>query len=182
MHTDAERFYAVLGLDPAASEEALRGAFRRRAKELHPDSPSGNASAFILLKHAYDTLIDPDRRAAYDLACQPPPRPLPADARRPPLYSRPPPLPRADSSRRRGGVGVVRYVIAFLIMAAISLGGVQAMISLTGGPPSIQTRSAASRADAGAPSSAAAETSSAPGSSKSGFWDATPAAPVKKTP
>ncbi len=184
MHTDAHRFYAVLGVDPAASEEDIRGAFRRRAKELHPDSPSGSASSFILLKRAYDTLIDGDRRTAYDRACQPPPRKPPSEPFRPQTFRTMPPLRPPTDTTRRGGVSFVRYAIAFLIMAAISLGGVQAMISLTEAPPSIQTRAVA-RVDAGtppAPGAAAAEQSTAPGSSKTGFWDATPATPEKKTP
>ena len=185
MHTDAKRFYAVLGVAPAASEEDIRGAFRRRAKELHPDSQSGNASAFILLKRAYDVVIDPELRAAYDRDCQPPPRPAPSTPRRPQSYrAQPPSPPRATSSRRVGvGVVVVRYVIAFLIMAAISLGGVQAMISLTEAPPSIQTRAMdRAQTNAEAAPAPAAEPSTAPGSSKSGFWDPAPAATGKKSP
>lgn len=191
MNTDAKRYYAVLGVDSGASEEAIRGAFRRRAKELHPDKQSGDAGAFILLKRAYDTLIDPDHRAAYDQACQPPPRPPPpryepGDAYRPQVHRSTPPLPPLDRSKnsRYGGGIIVRYVIAFLIMAAISLGGVQAMISLTEAPPSIQTRSTPARADRSSETSSTAapvaEAPTAPGSSTSGFWDASPPAAKKK--
>ena len=77
MHTDAKHYYAVLGVDPVASEEIIRSAFRRRAKELHPDAEAGDASAFILLKRAYDTLMDPKGRAAYDRDCQPAWQPAP---------------------------------------------------------------------------------------------------------
>ena len=34
MHTDSHRFYAVLGVDPAASDKVIRVAFRRRAKQI----------------------------------------------------------------------------------------------------------------------------------------------------
>ena len=87
MSTDAKRYYAVLGVDPLASAEAIHVAFRRRAKELHPDAQSGDATAFILLKRAYDTLHNPVDRAAYDRVCAPAP---PID----------PPAPHADSYRR----------------------------------------------------------------------------------
>ena len=43
---DPEGFYAVLGLDPAASPEAITAAFRRKARQVHPDVPgTGDASA-----------------------------------------------------------------------------------------------------------------------------------------
>ena len=189
MNTDAKGYYAVLGIDPEASDEAIRGAFRRRAKEVHPDSTSGNATSFILLKRAYDTLIDPEHRAAYDAACRPPspppprPRPAPAGHRRPPTFQ-PPPLPPRSAAFRRSGVGFVRYAVAFLVMAAISIGGVQAMISWTAAPPSIQARGPVDRAESrpAAAHTPAAQSSTAPGSSTSGFWDATPPATGGRAP
>jgi hypothetical protein len=179
MNTDAKRYYEVLDVDPSASEETIRVAFRRRAKELHPDAQSGDASAFILLKRAYDTLSSPIDRAAYDRSCQPAQRPIYAPPPRPTSQPRPmptPPPPLHPKTSRRSGIGVRRYVIAFIIMAAISLGGIQAMISLTESPPSIQTRApTANRATATGPAPApATESPAAPGSTKSGFWDAGP--------
>lgn len=177
MSTDAKRYYAVLGVDPLASVETIRVAFRRRAKELHPDAQSGDASAFILLKRAYDTLCDPLDRAAYDRACAPtPPIDRPAPYAEPYLRAQPmppPPFPRGRPPRR-SGVGIGRYVIAFIIMAAISLGGVEVMIMLTEAPPSIQTRASVKEAETTTPPAVTNEPSPAPGSTKSGFWDAGP--------
>ena len=182
MHTDAQRYYGILGVDPAASDKAIRVAFRRRAKQLHPDAPTGDAAEFILLKRAYDILSEPNQRAGYDRDCAPAPQATPHRWTVPPLPPMPPPRP---IPRRRGGVGFTRYVIAFIIMAAISLGGIQAMISLTEAPPSIRTRDQAgpSPGPSLGPSRTAADTAPnpeattvAPGSSKSGFWDPTPAA------
>ncbi|MDT7953119.1 MAG: J domain-containing protein [Acetobacteraceae bacterium] len=172
MSTDVQRLYAVIGVAPDASDEAIRSAYRRRAKELHPDAQSGNAHAFITLKHAYDTLSDPDRRAAYDEACRAwqPPR---ATVRRGPTRPMPPPPPPRPIPPRKLGMGIIRYVLAFLVMAAISLGGVQAMISLTKAPPSIQVRTVAH--PAAAPDKAT-EPAPAFGSTKSGFWDPNPPA------
>ena len=158
MSTDAKRYYAVLGVDPLATAETIRIAFRRRAKELHPDAQSGDATAFILLKRAYDTLTDPVDRAAYDRFCTPDPQTHPraeprteppAEPRRTTVHRAPRPMPPPPQVRaiRRSGVGIRRYVIAFIIMAAISLGGVQAMIMLTEAPPSIQTRARAKSAE-----------------------------------
>ena len=173
MHTDAKRFYAVLALNPDASDEALRLAFRRRAKTLHPDSPTGDAEAFIWLKRAYDTLSDPEQRARYDRACQ-----LPPASHR---FTAPPPMPPPlrFATRRRGGMGFARYVVAFVIMAGVSLGGVEAMISFMEAPPSIQTRQAPLVEAAAASAEPAAEPAKAPGSSKSGFWDPTPPTATK---
>ena len=181
MSTDAKRYYAVLGVDPLASAETIRAAFRRRAKELHPDAQSGDATAFILLKRAYDTLCDPLDRAAYDRACAPPPlADPPAPRAEPHERARPmrPPFPRGKTPRR-AGVGILRYVIAFIVMAAISLGGVELMIMLTEAPPSIQTRASAREAETVAPAGTS-EPSPAPGSTKSGFWDAGPTPPRRK--
>jgi curved DNA-binding protein CbpA len=66
--------YNRLGVAPDASAEALRRAFRTRAREVHPDAHPGLAPPerealqrrFIALAQAYETLRDPARRAAYD--------------------------------------------------------------------------------------------------------------------
>ena len=177
MSTDAKRYYAVLGVDPLASVETIRVAFRRRAKELHPDAQSGDASAFILLKRAYDTLCNPLDRAAYDRACAPAPPIDPPPPRAEP-YRRaqpmPPPFPHGKPPRRSAGT-IRRYVIAFIVMAAISLGGVEVMIMLTEAPPSIQTRAGVVKeSETTATPVGTNEPSPAPGSTKSGFWDAGP--------
>ena len=174
MHTDAKRFYRILKVEPAASDEAIRVAFRLRAKQLHPDSPTGDASAFIRLKRAYDVLSDSSQRTAYDRNCQPAPPVAPHRFNVPPLPSRPMPMPPV--SRRRGRSNWVRYAIAFIVMAAISLGGVQAMIIFTEAPPSIRTRATPHQAETTLEAAPTVEAPAAPGSSKTGFWDPTPPA------
>ncbi len=63
-------FYALLQLAEDASLEELRQAFRRQSKRLHPDTTSLPAAiaqdSFRQLRHAYVTLLDPERRRAYD--------------------------------------------------------------------------------------------------------------------
>jgi DnaJ domain len=67
MDRDPSGLYARLGVDPAASPEAISAAFRRKARILHPDVPgTGDTEAFIRVKQAYDVLNDAGRRAAYD--------------------------------------------------------------------------------------------------------------------
>ena len=60
--------YAVLGVAGAASAAEIKAAFRRRAKELHPDHNRGPgaAEAFQRLVGAYRVLGDAEARARYD--------------------------------------------------------------------------------------------------------------------
>lgn len=66
----AESLYAVLGVEPGATAEAIRAAYRARARALHPDvNPGPTAAAdFARLQQAYEVLADPSRRARYDRA------------------------------------------------------------------------------------------------------------------
>jgi molecular chaperone DnaJ len=62
-------YYEALGLQRGASDKEIKAAFRRLAKECHPDSCNGDATAekrFKEINEAYEALKDPQRRAAYD--------------------------------------------------------------------------------------------------------------------
>lgn len=62
-------YYDILDIDVGSSPEEIKRAFRKRAKELHPDvnRDLGDAvEAMQSLLSAYETLIDPDRREEYD--------------------------------------------------------------------------------------------------------------------
>ena len=65
--------YEVLGLERNATPEEIKKAYRRLARELHPDvNPSADAAErFKLVTHAYDVLSDPHERQQYDLGPQP---------------------------------------------------------------------------------------------------------------
>ncbi len=58
-------YYELLGLTPSATDEEIRAAYVELAKRVHPDA-GGNDALFRHVKHAYETLHDPVRRAAYD--------------------------------------------------------------------------------------------------------------------
>ena len=89
-HQDA---YAILGVDPHASQEDVEKAFRRAALTWHPDkSPAPDAAErFLQVQRAGEALRDPLSRREYDRM-----RDLHVGARRPPRAApapEPPPEP-----------------------------------------------------------------------------------------
>src|ERR1700760_2023683 len=117
---DRAGHYATLGVDPAASPQAIAAAYRRRARVLHPDVPgTGNAAAFIRLKQAYDVLSDPLARGAYDRSAASVPD------------MTPPPPPRGAAQRWRPDLsGWLTLGLAGLFCTAATL----ALVGLVGSP------------------------------------------------
>lgn len=65
----AQDYYTVLGVGRDATAEEIKKAFRKIARETHPDANPDNAEAearFKVAAEAYEVLSDPDRRRRYD--------------------------------------------------------------------------------------------------------------------
>jgi len=62
-------FYEVLGVGRSADEKELKAAYRKLAKQFHPDANPGDKTAeakFREVSEAYEILRDPQKKAAYD--------------------------------------------------------------------------------------------------------------------
>lgn len=65
----AKDYYRTLGVNKNASEKDIKKAFRRLAKQYHPDANPDNPSAeakFKEINEAYETLSNPEKRKLYD--------------------------------------------------------------------------------------------------------------------
>ena len=65
----AKDFYQVLGVSDSANQAEIKKAYRKLAKQYHPDANPNNASAaerFKEISEAHSTLSDPEKRKQYD--------------------------------------------------------------------------------------------------------------------
>lgn len=83
--------YAVLGVDPTATPDQIREAFRALVRDRHPDTapPAAAPASVAEVVEAYRILRDPEARARYD-------------ARHGPTAPPTPPLPQCPECQGRG--------------------------------------------------------------------------------
>ena len=59
-------YYAVLGVSDTASQKDITKAYRKLARETHPDANPGSEDRFKEVSAAYDVIGDPEKRKEYD--------------------------------------------------------------------------------------------------------------------
>ena len=64
MSEDKLYLYDILNIDENASKAEIKDAYRRLAQKHHPDK-GGDEEVFVEIKVAYETLVDPKKRARY---------------------------------------------------------------------------------------------------------------------
>ncbi len=66
---DYHDYYKILGVDKNADEKEIKKAYRKLARQYHPDMNPGNKDSekqFKEINEAYEVLSDADKRAKYD--------------------------------------------------------------------------------------------------------------------
>lgn len=69
METTFKDYYAALGISPEADEKTIKQAYRKLARQYHPDVNPGDTQAeerFKEINEAYQALSDPEKRSKYD--------------------------------------------------------------------------------------------------------------------
>jgi hypothetical protein len=114
-----QNLYDLLGVHPEDDAENLRKAFRKAAKESHPDHHGGNPQAAVRFRQisaAYDILRDAEQRAAYDQVLEVKRRPLRAK------------LKQAFREIKRH---MLTDAIVGLILAAVLAGGYEVFVRVS---------------------------------------------------
>jgi hypothetical protein len=129
--------YQVLGVASDASPDEIATAFRAHAKAMHPDRNPGDemvAERFKDLTLAYQTLIRPRSRAAYDRRHHPPPGAAPVRPVVPVSPLRRDPIFRTEGRARAAVVsGVVLFVVGVacaVLLAVLDTGSVGETVTL----------------------------------------------------
>jgi molecular chaperone DnaJ len=111
----AKNYYAILGILPTATLAEIRSAYRRRAKQYHPDQLGRDSAPFLNVQEAYDVLSNPANRSLYDRSLRKPgaggvPHTRPVSEV---IRSRKPPVEPLKSSRGPLDLGTISPLRSF---------------------------------------------------------------------
>jgi len=109
----AKSYFAILGLSPHATGDEIRSAYRRLAKEFHPDHYAGDSERFRNIQEAYAVLGNNRRRREYTQNVQKTRKVSPRTPWRPAVYPEPEPLIPEQSPVDLGKISPVRSFQAF---------------------------------------------------------------------
>lgn len=101
----AKSYFAILGISPNASVDEIRSAYRRLAKEYHPDHYTGSSARFRDIQEAYSVLGNNRRRRRYEQRIRKVP---PQTVLKPTAYAGPEPLIPEQGPVDLGEVSPVR--------------------------------------------------------------------------
>jgi DnaJ-class molecular chaperone len=107
----AKSYFAILGVSTDATAEEIRSAYRRLAKEFHPDHFGGGGGTFRQIQEAYSVLGNADRRRAYQRTLAKPTIRRPARPSGP--FPDPEPLIPEESPADMGDISPVRSFQTF---------------------------------------------------------------------
>jgi len=106
----AKNYYVILGISPGATLDEIKSAYRRRAREYHPDRFGEDSRPFLDVQEAYAVLSSPAHRAAFDRGLRDVRRYGVAESGPEPLRSRRPaaePLRQAGQPADLGGASLL---------------------------------------------------------------------------
>jgi len=106
----AKSYFAILGISPKATGNEIRSAYRRLAKEFHPDHYTGSSERFRDIQEAYSVLGNSRRRSEYEQSIRKVPIKTPL---RPSSYPEPEPLIPEERPVDLGEVSPVRSFQSF---------------------------------------------------------------------
>jgi hypothetical protein len=121
--------YATLGVPRTASRAEIARAYRRLAKQHHPDAGAEPTATMSRINEAWHTLSDPARRARWDrqhtIVDPPPWTGAPAYGR--PRQRRPPREPEAPTSPQESGRTAALVVAGVAVLIGVALIGMNAV-------------------------------------------------------
>jgi DnaJ-class molecular chaperone len=106
----AKSYFAILGISPKATKDEIRSAYRRLAKEFHPDHYEGSNERFREIQEAYSVLGNNLRRRNYEQSIRK--APFTPPVRQPP-YAEPEPLIPEEGPLDPGHISPVRSFQSF---------------------------------------------------------------------